>query len=141
MAAAAGATIAVAAGSYAEDVVIQGKSVRLFGRCPALVEVTGAGVELAAIQVFDQAPDGTAIWFRDYFDTRGGVGAFGFPREEPTLRDGAWTQRFQAAIFEYHPENDVDGPAPGTDIPLRNWRVQLALLGDSYIDRWQLPYR
>ncbi|MBW2458738.1 MAG: hypothetical protein JRI68_29840 [Deltaproteobacteria bacterium] len=36
-----GAIVAVAAGSYGEDVIILGKAVRLWGRCPAMVEVVG----------------------------------------------------------------------------------------------------
>jgi hypothetical protein len=53
--AASGAIVAVAAGSYAEDVVIYGKAVRLWGRCPALVEVVGTGAEFGAIQVLQTA--------------------------------------------------------------------------------------
>ncbi|HEX9016140.1 MAG TPA: hypothetical protein VF960_09115 [Chloroflexota bacterium] len=91
--------------------------------------------------VGDFAPDGSPTYFREYFDSHGGVDAFGFPKEEPKLRDGRWTQRFQAAVFEYHPENDVDGSVPGTAIPLRNYRVQLELLGDRYVELNHLPYR
>jgi len=39
----AGGLIAIAAGSYPEDVVVQGKAVRLWGRCPAQTEVAGTG--------------------------------------------------------------------------------------------------
>ena len=77
---------------------------------------------------------GEAIYFKDYFDSHGGVEAFGYPKEEPKWRNGRWTQRFQAAVFEYHPENDIPGNVPGTDIPYRNYRVQLELLGDKYIE-------
>ena len=83
--------------------------------------------------VTDIAPDGTNIGFRTYFSTRGGVNAFGYPKEEPVLRNGRWTQRFQAAVFEYHPENDKPGFIPGTRTPYRQYRVQLELLGDNYI--------
>jgi len=48
-AALAGAIVAVAGGSYVEDVRIEDKSVRLWGRCPALVELAGTGAELAAL--------------------------------------------------------------------------------------------
>lgn len=41
-AAAPGAIVAVAAGSYVEDVLIEGKPVRLWGRCPRQVEVVGS---------------------------------------------------------------------------------------------------
>lgn len=53
-AAAAGAVVAIAAGSYAEDVYIQ-KSVRLWGRCPALVEITSTGGMYSAISVYTAA--------------------------------------------------------------------------------------
>ena len=45
-AAAPGAIVALAAGTYAEDVVIA-KPVRLWGRCPALVQISGAGTGTA----------------------------------------------------------------------------------------------
>lgn len=90
--------------------------------------------------ISDTAPDGAQTGFRRYFESRGGAGAFGFPKEEPKLRDGRWTQRFQAAVFEHHPENDKEGLVPGTDIPWRNFRVQLELLGDEYIQQTKLPY-
>jgi len=85
--------------------------------------------------VSDIAPDGTNIGFKTYFQSHGGVNAFGYPKEEPKLRDGRWTQRFQAAVFEYHSENDRNGNIPGTRTPYRRYRVQLELLGDKYIDQ------
>jgi hypothetical protein len=48
-AAASGAVIALAAGSYQEDVVIENKSLSLWGRCPAMVEIVATGVELGAV--------------------------------------------------------------------------------------------
>lgn len=84
---------------------------------------------------------GQPIYFKEYFDAHGGVGTFGYPKEEPKVRNGLWTQRFQAATFEYHPENDRDGTAPGSDLPIRAFRVQLELLGDKFIDAKGLPYR
>lgn len=50
-AAAPGAIVAVAAGKYGEDVLIQGHAVRLWGRCPAMVDIVGTGAELAAVSV------------------------------------------------------------------------------------------
>lgn len=50
-AAPAGGQIAVAAGSYGEDVVLEDKAVRLWGRCPQLVEVVGSATAEAAIFV------------------------------------------------------------------------------------------
>lgn len=91
--------------------------------------------------VGNYAPDGTYVGFKRHFDRNGGVNAFGFPKEEVKLRDGWWTQRFQAGTFQYHPENDRDGYVPGTNIPYRNYAVQLLLLGDMYIEKYglQLP--
>ena len=91
------------------------------------------------------APDGSPTLFKQYFDTHGKEDAFGYPKEEPKIRaltDGQqhWTQRFQAAVFEYHQENDRDGNNPD-GIPWRNFRVQLELLGDKYIAARNLPYR
>lgn len=83
--------------------------------------------------VANYTADGQPTYFKDYFDRHGGVGIFGYPKEEPRLRDGLWTQRFQAAVFQYHPEDDRDGDAPGTTTPLRNYRVQLELLGTGYL--------
>jgi hypothetical protein len=54
-AAPAGAIVAVAAGSYQEDVTIAGKPVRLWGRCPALVEIVGSSAALAAVQILGGA--------------------------------------------------------------------------------------
>jgi len=71
--------------------------------------------------VSDVAPDGTVTGFKAYFDSHGREDAFAYPKEEPVLRNGRWTQRFQAAVFEYHAEN----AAPYT--------VELELLGDEYM--------
>lgn len=85
-------------------------------------------------------PDGKPLYFLDYFDSHGGLDVFGFPKEEPKFHDGLWTQRFQAAVLEYHPEYDIDGNIPGTNMPYRNFRVLLRLLGDQYMRQYQLLY-
>ncbi|MGB0388456.1 MAG: hypothetical protein ACPGWR_26860 [Ardenticatenaceae bacterium] len=92
------------------------------------------------------AADGTEIniGFKEYFDTHGKENAFGYPMAPPKRQvaaDGSeqWTQRFQAAVFEYHPQFDKDGNKPGTDLPWRTWKVQLQLLGDEYIKDRQVP--
>ena len=95
--------------------------------------------------VGNYAPDGSWIGFKAYFDGHGKEDAFGYPMEPPTRRVGPdgverWTQRFQAAIFEYHQEYDRDGLKPGTDLPWRTWRVQLRLLGDEYLAARGLPF-
>ena len=50
-AAAPGALVAVAAGSYAQNISIEDKPVRLWGRCPELVELVGSGNAPAAIAI------------------------------------------------------------------------------------------
>jgi nitrous oxidase accessory protein NosD len=54
-AAAPDAVIAIAEGSYAENVHIQDKPVRLWGRCPALVEIVGNSGALTAVLVTSNA--------------------------------------------------------------------------------------
>lgn len=88
--------------------------------------------------VSDAAPDGSKIYFKQYFDSHGKESTFGYPREEPKQRTGSdnatrWTQRFQAAVFEYHAENDVAGK--------QAYRVQLELLGDEYIAKNNLGFK
>jgi len=95
--------------------------------------------------VANVAPDGSPTFFKQFFDAHGKEDTFGYPLEEPKQRTGAdgtvrWTQRFQAAIMEYHSENDKAGNVPGTSIPFVTYRVQLTLLGDQYITQNHLPF-
>jgi hypothetical protein len=55
-----GALIAVAAGSYAEDVLVTNKSLRLWGVCPERVEIVGMGTLFAAIDIIHNA-SGTEV--------------------------------------------------------------------------------
>jgi hypothetical protein len=57
--------------------------------------------------------------FLRFFEARGGLDLFGFPRTEELVEDGKQVQYFQRARFEYHPEH------AGTP-----YEVQLTLLGD-----------
>ena len=91
------------------------------------------------------APDGSRISFKYFFDIHGREDTFGYPLEEPKRRVGEdgverWTQRFQAALFEFHQEFDIPGNKPGTNIPWRNWIVELGLLGDFYIAQHDLHF-
>jgi hypothetical protein len=95
--------------------------------------------------VSNYAPDGSWIGFKSYFDRNGKEDSFGYPMEPPALRKGAdgeerWTQRFQAAVLEYHQEYDRDGIKPETNLPWRRWTVQLRLLGDDYLATNALPF-
>mgnify|MGYP001472204207 CR=1 FL=1 len=95
--------------------------------------------------VANVAPDGSHTYFKQFFDAHGKEDTFGYPLEEPKQRtaiDGSvhWTQHFQRAVYEYHPENDKPGNVPGTNNPYVTYRVQLTLLGDIFIQKHQLPY-
>lgn len=50
-AATAGAIVAIAAGSYSEDVLLWGKPVRFWGRCPSMVTIVGSGADFAAVKI------------------------------------------------------------------------------------------
>ncbi len=69
-AASPGTIVAVAAGSYVEDLLVGGKAVRLWGRCPALVEVVG-GATLAALYL-GGGSEGTEV--RDLAIVGAGIG-------------------------------------------------------------------
>lgn len=58
-AAAPGAVVALAAGTYGEDVRLDGKAVRLRGRCPSMVTIEGAGIQPAAVSIV--ATDGVEV--------------------------------------------------------------------------------
>ncbi len=79
--------------------------------------------------VSDNAPNGDYTGFRTFFEGHGSESTFAYPLEEPKLVNGHWTQRFQAAVMEAHPEN----PAP--------YKVQLELLGDEYIQMKGLGFK
>jgi Protein of unknown function (DUF1565) len=60
-AASPGAIVAVAEGRYTEDVVVFDKPVRLWGRCPALTEVVGAGFQRSAITLASERASGSEV--------------------------------------------------------------------------------
>ncbi|MDE3078277.1 MAG: N-acetylmuramoyl-L-alanine amidase, partial [Chloroflexota bacterium] len=66
-------------------------------------------------------PNGDFTGFLSFFLAHGHEATFAYPLEEPKMVNGRWTQRFQAAVLEVHPEN----AAP--------YKGQLELLGDEYI--------
>ncbi|HEV8638222.1 MAG TPA: hypothetical protein VG370_28755 [Chloroflexota bacterium] len=59
--------------------------------------------------------------FREFWETRGGLGIFGYPTTDELQENGFAVQYFQRARLEWHGENP---PA---------YRVQLGLLGDEQI--------
>ncbi len=89
--------------------------------------------------VANYAPDGTRTHFKEFFDGHGGAGAFGYPKEEPKLRNGRWTQRFQAAVLEYHPEADRGDAAGATSAAPVDSLVRLEPLGEKALKDLELP--
>jgi hypothetical protein len=81
-----GAIVAIAAGSYGEDVAIGGKAVRLWGRCPAEVEIVGTGTTLAAVVVTAGA-DGSELHALGVSGAAGGVRV---EASEQIVLDGLW---------------------------------------------------
>ena len=104
-AAAAGAVVAIAAGSYAESVEIE-KSVRLWGRCPSLVSIDGIDPSGAAVFV-RAAGDGAEV--HDLALSGAGMGLAVLGGEQ-IVADQLWlhdTDRWGIAVGD-------DGPASVT---------------------------
>jgi hypothetical protein len=53
--------VAVAAGSYGEDVVLLAKPLRIWGVCPAQVEIVGTGAEQAPVYLGGASVDGSEL--------------------------------------------------------------------------------
>jgi hypothetical protein len=85
-AAPSGGIVAIAAGSYREDVVISNTAVRLWGRCPAMTEIVASGGASGAAVEAGRAAPGTEIhWIALTGDGIGAsVGAGG------VVVDAAW---------------------------------------------------
>ncbi len=85
-AAAPGAIVAIAAGSYAENVALSTKPVRLWGRCPSMVELVGSGA--AAVQISGAASAKSEL---HQLALRGdAVGVAIAPDTDATLLDAVW---------------------------------------------------
>jgi len=59
-AAAAGAIVAIAEGSYSENPSLYGKQARLWGKCPSAVEIVGSSAQIATVDL-GYAFDGTEL--------------------------------------------------------------------------------
>ncbi|MDI3287477.1 right-handed parallel beta-helix repeat-containing protein [Polyangium sp. 15x6] len=60
-AAAPGAIVAIAAGTYTGNVSIQGKAVKLWGRCPSMVEIVGTTASFTAILIKGTAASASEV--------------------------------------------------------------------------------
>jgi hypothetical protein len=84
-AAAAGGIVAIAAGSYLEHVLVEGKAVRLWGKCPADVEIVGPPGAAFVIDI--RHADGTEV--RDLAITGDGLG-FAVAGSEDVIGERLW---------------------------------------------------
>ncbi|WP_437670771.1 hypothetical protein [Sorangium sp. So ce131] len=82
-----GAIVAVAAGRYLEDVLVRGKPVRVWGRCPAMVEIAGAGAAIATLEVLDERASESGIHNLAVTGRRDGISTSG---AEHVLLDRVW---------------------------------------------------
>lgn len=87
-------------------------------RTLGLLLVLGAALTpFGATQAAPSSPDDTLMpryfpetgfwvqgYFRQYWETRGGLFIFGYPITGVFKQDGFYRQYFQRAVFEYHPE-------------------------------------
>jgi hypothetical protein len=78
-----GAVIAVAAGSYAENVNLARSNVSLWGRCPRLVEIAGSDATGAAVTLNNTGDELHGVAVRG---TGFGIGIFG----DGSVVDGVW---------------------------------------------------
>ncbi|MBI2940163.1 MAG: SH3 domain-containing protein [Chloroflexi bacterium] len=69
-------------------------------------------------QYFSATGHNVAHPFLEFFETRGGIDIFGYPRTEQIWEGGRLVQYFQRHRLEWHPENSLP------------YRVQLMLIGD-----------
>ncbi|MBW2459278.1 MAG: hypothetical protein JRI68_32580 [Deltaproteobacteria bacterium] len=97
-----GAIVAVAAGSYGEDVWIMTKPVRLWGKCPGEVEVVGSNVILPAIYILEA----TGAEVRDLAVTGTGQGIGVHDSQDVTV-DRVW--------IHDTPEGGLDMASTGDD--------------------------
>jgi hypothetical protein len=85
-AAAPGAIVAIALGSYLENVDIYDKAVRLWGRCPEMVEIVGSAGALAAVLV-ESGASGSEI---RGLAIRGAVAGLAASGSEALVASGLW---------------------------------------------------
>ncbi len=73
----AGGIVAIAAGSYGEDVVVNGKPARFWGVCPSLVELAGTGKQIMPLQITQSAASGSEVHGIAFRGPKHGLGVAG----------------------------------------------------------------
>ncbi|KYF52068.1 hypothetical protein BE08_21325, partial [Sorangium cellulosum] len=112
-----GAIVAVAAGRYAEDLLVQSKRIRLWGRCPGLVEVVGTGAEIATVAISRSAASRSEV--RSLAITGPELGLFTTGASD-VLAEGVWIH--DTGIEGLHVE-DTLGP---TSVAVRASLIEAA---------------
>ena len=119
-----GAIVAVAEGTYPEDVFLDGKSVRLWGRCPGLVELSGQGAQLGAIVVFHSGAGKTEVHGLAITGKKQGIVVSG---AENVLVDSVWVHDTQARGL------DIEGTLGPTAVSVQNSLIELAHEGGIHV--------
>lgn len=114
-AAAPGAIVAIAAGLYGENVVIEHQPVRLWGRCPAMVEIHGAQVTPAV--GLGPGANGSEVRSLTVSGGREGIAAWG---AGAVTVDSVWLHDTGSTGIE---STDSQGP---TSVALHNVLIQRA---------------
>ena len=87
---------------------------------PRVPSVTDPVPAKAGARYFGETGHNVEGVFLTHFESRGGIGRFGFPRTEATVENGLRVQWFERGRMEHHPQH------AGTP-----YEVQLTLLGDT----------
>jgi hypothetical protein len=90
-----GAVVAIAAGSYVEDVLVFDKPVKLWGRCPSMVLMTGTSAGLSTIDI-RQGGDAAEVHTLAITGPKIGIGASG---ADHVIVDRVWVHDNQRAAI------------------------------------------
>lgn len=119
-AAAAGAIVAIAAGSYAGRVVVAGKPLRLWGRCPAMVEIAGGANDVSVVELTsaDYELRGVAVTGAQFGVVMSGGGV---------VMDGVWIHHTRA--FGLSLQSDLGAPV----VHAKNVLIEQAVIGGAQV--------
>jgi hypothetical protein len=148
-ASAPGAMVAIARGDYHENVVITGKAVRLWGKCPGEVDVFATGAQAGAIVIRGGA-DGTEVHGLGVTGTAAGIvvsGSIDVLLEQVRMHDtssrglnvqptlGPTSVTLRSALVERTHEIGVYFAGPGNTMESVVVRGTLAKVGDQILGR------
>lgn len=123
-AAAPGAIVAIAAGVYVENVVLEGKAVRLWGRCPDVVELTSLSAE-PSVRISDGA-SGSAV--RGVAVTGLSVGVFVSGAEDVVI-DSSWIHDTADRALDFEAETGATSVTVTRTLVERSSRTGVLAIG------------